>query len=531
MHRGTLFLAILPIFLAASALAEIKYYKHDQFSENIAVAASELAGLPLAAQPGFVKGEAFGQIYHPGENDYPIYVQSLELILAAPPNAPDLGAPAEIEFWLDGSTAATPAKAEPDWVVSTWDFLNPNTGSFGIPLQGNLGLVYQFDWSDPAGHPPVVNSGNIRVVVRFTDPAKEMQAEWGVISCSQMPEFGLCGCQNVGLLLDMTTTSNANLISHVTPLGQCSGGTAWDFFESIGVTGDVIMRLRVDAQGSGCVANCTGKECGSDGCEGICGTCPGGKVCKTGTCVDSTCTANCTGKECGSDGCDGSCGDCPVGKHCNGGTCTDEVCVPDCTGKECGNDGCDGSCGDCPAGSFCDAGVCRVVSTGEVLLTAISPVTGWNDEQTDVSIIGKGFVTGATAKLGGTSLVAIQVLGDGVISATVPKGMEPGNYVLVVLNPDGKSGFLDHAFEVKARPTPTVCGDMKCEPGENCQVCPVDCGQCPVTDPGVMPDTAEPDPVPMPGGGCNTGAGPGLVPVWLLLALAAVFFGRRRCRT
>ncbi len=34
-----------------------------------------------------------------------------------------------------------------------------------------------------------------------------------------------------------------------------------------------------------------------------------------------TCTPNCTGKECGSDGCGGSCGTCGTGYYCDSGTC------------------------------------------------------------------------------------------------------------------------------------------------------------------------------------------------------------------
>lgn len=34
-----------------------------------------------------------------------------------------------------------------------------------------------------------------------------------------------------------------------------------------------------------CTPNCTGKECGSDGCSGSCGTCPTGETCQNGVCV------------------------------------------------------------------------------------------------------------------------------------------------------------------------------------------------------------------------------------------------------
>ncbi len=75
-----------------------------------------------------------------------------------------------------------------------------------------------------------------------------------------------------------------------------------------------------------CSTKCTGKECGGDGCGGICGVCPGGDDCVDGTCI---CTPSCAGKICGGDGCGGSCGECEPGKICSGNqkSCViDDVC-------------------------------------------------------------------------------------------------------------------------------------------------------------------------------------------------------------
>jgi hypothetical protein len=103
-----------------------------------------------------------------------------------------------------------------------------------------------------------------------------------------------------------------------------------------------------------CVPQCAGKECGDNGCGGTCGNCPANYACSYGHC---TCNASCTGKECGSDGCGGSCGQCPTGKTCVGNKCKSS-CTPSCTGKECGPDGCDGTCGECPEGKTCTDGKC-----------------------------------------------------------------------------------------------------------------------------------------------------------------------------
>ncbi|HOX46469.1 MAG TPA: lamin tail domain-containing protein [Myxococcota bacterium] len=100
----------------------------------------------------------------------------------------------------------------------------------------------------------------------------------------------------------------------------------------------------------GCVPNCAGMECGSDGCSGSCGECGAGETCD-GDGICQGCTADCTGKACGDDGCNGSCGTCGVDEICNASFQCEPVCTPDCAGKECGSDGCRGTCGTCDAGA------------------------------------------------------------------------------------------------------------------------------------------------------------------------------------
>jgi Cys-rich repeat protein len=135
-----------------------------------------------------------------------------------------------------------------------------------------------------------------------------------------------------------------------------------------------------------CSPSCAGKECGDDGCGGSCpdtcgslehcedyqcvcdyvdclGTCcPDGDVCNLGT--GQCCTPQCSGKECGPDGCGHTCGSCLSNEVCQDGTC---VCVPDCAGKECGDDGCGGSCPDtCSFGQVChDYQCCTPQCPGE----------------------------------------------------------------------------------------------------------------------------------------------------------------------
>ena len=148
-----------------------------------------------------------------------------------------------------------------------------------------------------------------------------------------------------------------------------------------------------------CTPQCAGKQCGDNGCGGVCGTCCADQICQSGQCAggagceatdqagcggcacetcvcemdayccngqwDDICASecmehcggcategDCTGKECGDDGCGGSCGDCSGDQECVLGMCG-SPCEPDCDGKDCGGDGCGGVCGDCAEGFVC----------------------------------------------------------------------------------------------------------------------------------------------------------------------------------
>lgn len=117
--------------------------------------------------------------------------------------------------------------------------------------------------------------------------------------------------------------------------------------------------------GGPCAPDCSGRQCGDDGCGGICGSCAEGQVCiESGAC----CFPDCHGRECGDDGCGGFCGTktdrnagkCEVGAKCVGGKCLAE-CEDQCMGIQCGEFGeaaCGGSCGFCQATQVCFDGKC-----------------------------------------------------------------------------------------------------------------------------------------------------------------------------
>lgn len=113
----------------------------------------------------------------------------------------------------------------------------------------------------------------------------------------------------------------------------------------------------IDQYLGSCTPSCSGRTCGSDGCNGSCGTCLAGQTCTLqGQCMN--CAPVCTGKTCGPDGCGGNCGSCGAGNECNSsGQCV-PVCQPNCQFAQCGDDGCSGSCGTCAANQVCLFGFC-----------------------------------------------------------------------------------------------------------------------------------------------------------------------------
>ena len=91
--------------------------------------------------------------------------------------------------------------------------------------------------------------------------------------------------------------------------------------------------------------------------------------------------------------------------------------------------------------------------TSSPTVSSVDPVTAPNDVDTFVTITGTGFVeeeggVTITAYLGTTELEAVMWVSDTELTATVPWGMDPGTYDLIVENPDGQTGTLGDAFTV-----------------------------------------------------------------------------------
>ena len=97
----------------------------------------------------------------------------------------------------------------------------------------------------------------------------------------------------------------------------------------------------------------------------------------------------------------------------------------------------------------------------------------------------------------------------------IPGDLEVGSYDVIVVNPDDTVASLPSGFEVRAAEEPQAlsCGDGLCSDGEDCEVCPTDCGVCQEVE------------RPSSGGCAQGGSGAHL---WPLLGLFAWMWSRRQ---
>jgi hypothetical protein len=223
--------------------------------------------------------------------------------------------------------------------------------------------VITLDCQAPVIQAPTVeslSSTSVRLVFLTDEPAQAV-VFWGK---EGDPPMALGAGSGTHHLLDLSVLTPNTTYRYSLQATDRVGNTA---AEDNGGEGFVVVT-------PDCAPDCAAKQCGPDGCGGVCGVCgpdqycnnqwkcfggagcevtfePGCGNCLCQSCVcqidpyccqsgwDSQCVWECT------DLCDG-CG----------------ACVPDCLNKQCGSDGCGGSCGDCGEGSFCDsADSCQVL--------------------------------------------------------------------------------------------------------------------------------------------------------------------------
>lgn len=104
----------------------------------------------------------------------------------------------------------------------------------------------------------------------------------------------------------------------------------------------------------------------------------------------------------------------------------------------------------------------RVVSTATLTLAAITPTYGSSQVSTGVTVTSNGafvpmprvYLSSGTGTA--TALSALVRVDASTMTAVVPKGLAPGTYDLIVVNPDGGVGALPRAFTVIASLTPVV---------------------------------------------------------------------------
>lgn len=385
------------LLLAAPAWAEKVIWKYDSLEPEMAVLANGLANHPVYAHMGFVSGEAYGQIYKPKPEDYPVKILSVELVMTQPkkiavPQQTDV----TIEIWNDDGAGPAPKSTKPLWSISTKDFAaGPQ---IGVPVKANYGMVYEFDWSKPENHPPEITKGNIWVVIRYQENASDLAEYWDKLECMKQQISGMdigCGCQHLAAISDQVTTPGANVVHIVWPLGTCSGAKQWKFVEQIAkdgiqMKGDFLLRLGVEGN-----AAPPPEDVGS------------------------------TQPDAGST---------------DAGP-TDAGAKPDAGTSDLGQDS-------------------GAVPVQPPSIDNVTPQSGPADKATKIDVYGKGFQAGLTAKLG-TEAIAVdpKSITATSFSATVI-GLAAGSYDLVVKNPDGQVGFKTAAFKVETPPTPDASSEI-----------------------------------------------------------------------
>lgn len=86
-------------------------------------------------------------------------------------------------------------------------------------------------------------------------------------------------------------------------------------------------------------------------------------------------------------------------------------------------------------------------SSGGLEVKSISPDEVGNDQETDVVILGDGFEQGLQVLVGAENIQVGEVLAQR-IRATVPPGLDPGTYDVIVTNPGGESAVLKDGLSV-----------------------------------------------------------------------------------
>ncbi len=195
-----------------------------------------------------------------------------------------------------------------------------------------------------------------------------------------------------------------------------------------------------------CAPECAGKECGDDGCGGLCGTCPGAAP----LCVDGACALP------------------PA--------CGDATCSP---GEDCGS--CPADCGVCPSEGACinasdlaiveAVDVAGVASTaGTQCLFAADPGTCALEKILDA--------TGVSPGCAGCYVDEILCAINNCLAQCAPPNQDSEPCQQCVAADCSPQFEVCAGFAFSDPPQEAECGDGVCNGAETCGSCDSDCGEC-----------------------------------------------------
>ncbi len=493
--------ALVGAVATTPAFAEKVIWHYDSLPSIMDELATGMKLHPMYAHPGFVKGEGWGVLFKPKPTDYPVKILTVEFVMAQAEGAQPQKGDFAIEFYNDDGVGPAP-KGPPIWTITTKDFANG--GNIGQPVVGNTGMVYQFDWTKPENHPPLIDKGNIYLVIRYLGESASLEAMWGKLECTKVSlgaGLDLCGCQPLAALTEQKATiKGVNLMNIVWPIGTCAGAKQWKFVEQVSTTnldmkGNFVLRMGVDGVAP------IDTDAGSTGGDTSAAD-AGGTTTDAGSTVKDTLVPVQPPEITGVTPAFGPV-DKPVsidiyGKNFQKGLVaklgTEAIKVQDETVTATGFSA---VVVGVPVGTYDlvvknpDGQVAfktaaytvkaveaadvqettatpevtsapeitpEAASAGPFTVENVAPSCVENRQDAQLVVYGTGFVKGLQLKVGTTALVAVDVVSTGKATGLLPKGVEPGTYSLFGTLPGGEQKALANAVRVTTNCSPAVVG-------------------------------------------------------------------------
>lgn len=274
-----------------------------------------------------------------------------------------------------------------DGFVITLDSGEPCAGNIQVGIRGTTGYNVKC-YSRPASQ-----SWHHYAIV--LDKTKNAAGEINLYidGSLQAPTSQPYASDNIGIFGDRSLYVGSRSGSKMFFSGSVDEAMAWNRALSSSEIAALYANFSYTPPSCTDTCNSLGYQCGTHticGASVSCGTCTSGICDSTGQCVAS-CTPSCTGKQCGSDGCGGSCGTCSLAHATSSCNATYQCAISSCSSGY-GNcnlissDGCEtsltttsdcGSCGhSCGTGQTCTNYAC---TTGTVEEADYYVATNGND--------------------------------------------------------------------------------------------------------------------------------------------------------